>query len=336
MTDPVQIRAYRPGDETGILAAYNKVFPTPDGQIPPRSLAHWQWKFRDNPAGAIHAVVAEHETEGVVGSYVTLPVRIWLEGKPALAGQPIDLFVLPDWRRHGARPGLFVHCAYKHYELWGGVDEGKNVFHYGWPVPNWRIGQKYLKYENIRDWDFLFRELATAPVRAAPGGLAVHTVARFSADVDALWETQKNELQLALVRDQRYLNWRYADAHDRSYVLMECRETATGRLRGLCVYTKSDFLIPGSAYLVEWLCPIDDHDAMHALVAAGEERGRRDGAKVLATLFPQQNPRFLMFQRLGFLVYGTNYFTVVAPFDTRGTLFYREQWYHTCGDSDLV
>ena len=42
------------------------------------------------------------------------------------------------------------------------------------------------------------------------------------------------------------------------------------------------------------------------------------------------------FQQLGFLAYGTNYFLVVIPFDNRGTLFYREQWYHTAGDSDLL
>jgi hypothetical protein len=230
---------------------------------------------------------------------------------------------------------LFVHVALKQYELFKIPGEGKNEFHYGWPVPNWRIGQKYLSYENIRDWDFLFRELTAAP-RAAPGELEVREVKRFTADVDALWEQQKTTMGLGIVRDARYLNWRYADAHDAKYRLYECRERSTGRLRGISVYTQNDFLRPRTAFLVDWLLPEGDDDATVAMVANAEARGRADGAPVLATLFPQQDPRFLRFQRLGFLVYGTRYFTVVAPFDNRGTLFYREQWYHTCGDSDLV
>lgn len=335
MTD-VEIRAYRPGDEQGLLAGYNKVFPTADGSIKPRSMAHWQWKFLDNPTGLVHIAVAEHQEAGIVGCYVTLPYRIWIEQKPAIAGQVVDLFVLPEFRRVGPRPGLFVNVGLKQYELFKIPGEGKNEFTFGWPVPNWRIGQRYLNYENIRDWDFLFRELHAAPPRAVPQELEVREVARFGTDVDALWEQQKTSMGLAIVRDARYLNWRYADAHDASYRLYECRERSTGRLRGISVYTQNDFLFPRTAFLVDWLLPADDDDAMVAMVANAEARARADGAPVLATLFPQQDPRFLKFQRLGFLVYGTRYFLVVAPFDSRGTLFYREQWYHTAGDSDLV
>lgn len=333
----VTLRAYRPGDEVGILAGYNQVFPTPDGRIQPRSMAHWRWKFQDNPAGQIHVAVAEHPAAGIVGCYVTLPVRTWLQGEEKTCGQVVDLYVLPEYRRIGPRPGLFVNVAHEHYRLFGGPGEGKNEFHYGWPVPNWRIGQKYLNYENIRDWDFLFRELVPdAAPRSAPAGLAVTAVPRFGADVDALWARMQPGIGCALIRDARYLNWRYADAHDASYRLYECREIQGGALRGICVYTQCDFLFPRTAFLADWLLPDADDDATAAMVAAAERQARADGAPVLATLFPQQDPRFLKFQRLGFLVYGTRYFLVVAPFDTRGTLFYREQWYHTAGDSDLV
>ena len=42
MSDAIEIRGYRPGDEHGILAGYNKVFPTPDGKVRPRTLEHWR------------------------------------------------------------------------------------------------------------------------------------------------------------------------------------------------------------------------------------------------------------------------------------------------------
>jgi hypothetical protein len=332
MTDPVTIRAYRKGDEQQLLAGYNAVFEKQ------RSLEHWNWQFRDNPVGAVHIAVAEHETAGIVGSYTSMPVRVQMDGEELVAAQGLDMWVLPDFRRHGARPGLFVHIGWKMYEIFGGTGPGQARFHYGWPIPNWRIGQKYLRYENIRDWDFLFRIVPPGglPKRPVSNELEVRRVARVGAEVDALWQRQKNEVALSIVRDQRYLNWRYADSKAAKYELLECRERSSGALRGVAVWTQSDFLFPRAGQLVDWLCPADDDDAMHALVAEAEALTNERGCPVLATLFPQMNPRFLKFQALGFQVYGTTYFLVVIPFDSHGTLFYREQWYHTSGDSDLL
>lgn len=337
MSDPVNIRAYRPGDETALLDGYNRVFEQP------RSMEHWLWQFRDppigdNPIGRIQIAVAEDAEAGIVGSYTSMPVRIRMEGEDLLAAQGLDMWVLPEFRRRAPRPGLFVHIGWKQYEIFGGAEPGQARFHYGWPIPNWRIGQKYLRYENIRDWDFLFQHVPDGglPPRSSSDELEVCRVERYGPAVDELWDSLKDASGLAIVRDSAYLNWRYADAHGRSYELYECRERGTGKLRGLCVFTQSDFLFPQSGFMVDWLCPVDDDDAMVAMVANVERRASELRCNVLATLFPQMDPRFLKFQRLGFQVYGTSYFLVVIPFDSHGTLFYREQWYHTAGDSDLL
>lgn len=331
MSEPITIRPYRPGDEGSLLQGHNRIFPE-------RSLAHWRWKFADNPTGQVHTMVAEHAEEGIVGAYVTLPVFAKVDEQRRIIGQCVDLWVLPDHRRYGPRPGLFVNLALAHYEAWGGRGETKNSFHHGWPIATWRIGQKYLRYEMVRDWDFLFRELPAGGLaaRAAPGDLEVRRVERFDGDVDALWAAFAPSTRLAVIRDQRYLNWRYADAHDASYELYECRERSSGRLRGLAVVTHKDFVMPNTCFVVDWLVPADDADATIALVATAERRATELGAAVLATLFQHRDPRFLAFQRLGFLVYGTVYFQVVIPFDQHDTHFYKEEWYHTLGDSDLV
>lgn len=335
MTEPVEIRAYREGDEHGILTSYNQVFPTTDGQIKPRDLAHWYWKFRDNPSGLIQITVAEHQEHGIVGSYPVLPLRMILDGERRICAQAVDLVVLPQFRRYGERPGLFVHLGKRNQEIWGGA--GKTEFHYGWAVPAWRIGQRYLGYENIRDWNFLFREANAdgIPARASSETLAVRQVERFGADVDALWQRLEAGFLCATVRDAAYLNWRYADALDSDYRLYECRDQS-GALRGIAVTTVCDFLFPHTSFLVDWLVPLDDQDATVALVAAAERQANADGTRALATLFNPIDPRSLQFQRLGFLVFGTTYFIGMAPFENRGTVFYRDHWYLTCGDSDLV
>ena len=190
----------------------------------------------------------------------------------------------------------------------------------------------------VRDWDFLFRELPPGglPPRATPGDLEVRAVARFGPDLDVLWAEFARSTQLSAIRDARYMNWRYADAHDAAYELHECRERATGRLRGVMVVALRDFVMPNTCFVVDWLAPADDAEATVALVAAAERRADALRAGALVTLFQHRDPRFLGFQRLGFLVYGTIYFQVVIPFDAQETAFYKEHWYHTLGDSDLV
>src|SRR5262245_34596502 len=221
MSGEFEIRAWRKGDEARLLAAHNRQFAAADGE---RSLAHWRWKYLDNPTGQVHIAFAEHEQHGIVGCYITLPVPVQIEGRAAVAGQPADYFVLPEFRRAGARPGLFVQCAHEHYRLFCGTAPGQDAFHYGWAVPGWRMGQRYLRYENIRDWDFLFRESHGQKERSSPPQLEVKPVARFGGECDALWQCVAPTFRIAIVRDARYLNWRYADAPDRRYRLLECRE----------------------------------------------------------------------------------------------------------------
>lgn len=332
MSDPITIRPFRPGDESGVLRGHNLTF------TPARSLAHWQWKFRDNPTGQLHVMVADHATEGIVGAYVTLPVRVRADGTECLAGQCVDLFVLPEHRRHGKRPGLFVNLALAHYETWGGKAPHQNAFHYGWPIATWRIGQRYLKYEIVRDWDLLFHERPAAGFapRALPAGLRVQAVPRFGPDVDALWTRLQDQSRLQIIRDARYLNWRYADAHDASYELIECREVGSDTLRGIAVLTKRDLQIPGASFLADWLLPADDYDATVCLIGHAEQYANRQGSPVLATLFQHLDPRFLHFQYRGFKVIGTGYFQVVIPFHLDDTQWFKDHWYHTLGDSDLV
>ena len=138
-----------------------------------------------------------------------------------------------------------------------------------------------------------------------------------------------------------YLNWRFADAHDAAYELLRVpREERPAQLRGLVtvVCNQREWVFPDdlTTFLADWLAPADDDDATIALVAKAEERASALGTHALATLFQHRDPRFLQFQKLGFLVYGTTYFQVVIPFDRHDAYFYKEEWYHTLGDSDLI
>lgn len=333
LSDLIEIRPYADGDEAAIVACYNAVFPTPDGSIPKRTLDHWQWKFRRNPAHRMLHMVAEHRTEGIVGTYAGIPVRLWAEQSEQTAAQGVDFVVQRKWRRYGD-PGLFVALGRAYIDRWHGSEPGDVLFTYGWPVPAWRAGSQHLGYLNIRDWDCTFKELDAGRPRPEPGDLETRVVARFGAEVDALWQRLRSSFELATVRDSAYLNWRYADRPEPNYHLLECREKSSQALRGIAVYGAQSPAFPGS-YLTDWLAFDDDEDATVSLLAALERLAVRDGARLLGSFWNHMDPRFLALQHHGYRVKGTEYFVVLATakYETR---FFRDHWYLTLGDSDLI
>lgn len=334
MSEELELRPYRPGDDPGLLELHNAVFAA-GNDLPPRTLEHWNWKFHDNPVGTRHIVVGVAGGR-IVGSYTALPAHVRFDGARRLTDQGVDFVVLPEYRRRPSRPGMFVHLSRMYMERFCGTGPDDVWFTYGWPVPNWRIGRKYLDYLLIRDWLVTYRDLAPdARPRSLPGDLEVRRVERFTGEADELFETVAAEMPVMLERTSRYLNWRLADCPDKEYALFECRERSSSRLRGVCAYRVADLIVSHGAFLVEWLVPRDDHDTTVALLGTLERQGVQDGCPVLCSVWNPADPRFLHFQHLGHRVRDTGYFLVVQTFRA-DELHLREGWYYTMADSDLI
>ena len=355
----IEVRPYRPGDEEAILACWNDIFPTADRAIAPRGPETFRWYFLENPVGGEPRIMLAWEGDRVVGQYAGCPIRALLEGRgEAVVVQAVDLMVrpshrrmnLPDggdqvvhftdlvkrgWRAPRRRPGLFVHLGRRYYERYCGPD--KDLMTYGYAVPAWRIGNRFLGYEMVEGTMVLFRELQAAgftPAPATVGGVTVAEAEEFGAEVDGLWRRCAPELSFALVRDRAYLEWRYRDHPEHSYRIFKARD-GEGRLRGLALYRRGDFIIPGAGLVVDWLVPGDEEEAAAALLGSLEQAALAEGCPVLAALFPSRSPWFLRFQRRGYLVRGTEYILGVVTF-YRTADWLRERWYYTLGDSDLA
>jgi len=330
------LRTYRPGDDEAVLACHNAVFAAGANGRAARSLAHWRWKFRDNPTGVIAQWLAVHPTEGIVGVYAGLPATATCGGRRHLSLQAVDHSVRPQWLRVGGKHGLFAALGESFLAQWLGRSKDQALFVYGLPVAGWRTGARHLGWQIARDLDVVFRELPPgASPRAVPPELVVHEVARFGADADTLFAQLEPSFGVATVRDQRYLNWRYADHPDAAYTLFECRERAGHGLRGIGVVGTSSLAGTRTTVLVDWLQAADDGATMTAMLAAAEARAERDGTGCLASVWNPRDPRFLALQDHGYRVRGTERFLVVssAVYDV---VFFREQWYFTLGDTDLV
>ncbi len=338
MANAVEIRPWQPGDESSIVAGWNRIFPAQDG-LRPRDLAYWQWQFRDNPSGPTEVAVAVADGR-VVGQYACVPQRAVDEGMPMTIGLIADAFVLPEFRRAGGRPGLIIHLARALHGFYCGAQASRRApghsLLYGYPFPIWRIAQRYLGSEMVRDMDVLFREVATPGYASneAPAEVVVEAAPSAGQAANELWAACSAEVRFGIVRDQAYLDWRFGAHPERDYTFFLARDAGSGVPRGLAVYSCGRYVVD-AGILCDWLVPVADEAAELALLAALEERTRADARPVLLAVLPQPDPRFLRWQRRGFLVGPPSHFLVMNTF-RHHVRHLRDRWFYTLGDSDLV
>src|SRR5688572_16637755 len=162
-----EIRPYRPGDEHGILEAFNRIFARVDPTFRPRTLAEWRWQYERNPSGR-RIYLAVGPDGRVLAQYAGIPQRVLLDGQPGHFSQSVDSMADPEFRRLAREP-LFVQVGRSFDANFGADAPDRDTLMWGLPVPAaFRIGKKQLKYELIRQQHKLVAPLARLALPASP------------------------------------------------------------------------------------------------------------------------------------------------------------------------
>lgn len=265
------VEAYRPGDETAILDLFRSEFNRE------RSLAHWRWKFLDNPYGGPFISLAWHrEPRFLIGNQVLMPFQLCVDGRPVLGGHSLDLVVHHDFRRQGVFEQTAKH-AFETLRRAGGsvLMAFPNASSYPGFVRtlHWRrILEPRLWVERLGVRRKLRRLLhasfpataADAPVRllarlglerrartarAATPGFEVGHLDRLPEQTNDLWDRERQAVDLSLWKDRTYLAWRYERNPDHRFVFHSLFRGEV--LEGLAVSTERD----GIALICEFIVP---------------------------------------------------------------------------------
>lgn len=329
-----RIRPYAPGDETELIAGFNRVFREIDPAFVPRDEAAWRWAYGDRPEGR-RLFVAEHQGR-IVAGYHGLPERVWIDGREATFTQVVDSYVLPEHRAGLPRPGLFAALGQAFFAEYGGPD--KDLVHYGMPNPTaWKVGKRFLGYELFKTHGLLGREPgrdAGQGTSEAPAGVEVLT--QFDEQVRWLWDRCAGAFGASIVRDAERYRWRFERHPRHRYTALGVRDSA-GILRGVAVWRRGDWILPNMGLVVEWLVPPEEREVGELLLAAIEARGRAEGVSALVTLIPEWSPWFLGFQDAGWLVHPSDHMLVGRLFHPRyDTLWLKDHWWYQLADFDFV
>ena len=322
------VRAYQPGDEIQILELFKRVFGYE------RSLAHWRWKFLENPAGQ-QITLAAGDDGSIIGQFAGLPVVAATHRESLLLTQGIDHMVDASMRRKG------IYRAMARHFFQTFVNPTHAIAWFAFPVPaNFDIEVKAFGCQGLQQvpnlvWDLSKRELWGPSLRHS-WRYRVDHVKRFGAAIDGLWSDCSREYSLATVRNSRYLNWRYADRPDVDYKLMVVSDQLSDRTIGLAVMRFGWFDEP-VAPMVDWMVRADDLEAARVLLSHCHDLAREKGLAATRAWFPDYAPQRDLLVSLGYRV-ETSRLHILSARDSEGSEVLkalREGFYYTMGDADI-
>ncbi len=331
--DPFVVRAYREGDEEGILQLFQTSFHVE------RSLERWRWEYRENPYGDLRITEAFAPDGSLVAHYAGYPVFF----VDATVGAPRrfpalqigDTMTAAAFRHVGRGPtsllGRSVRHFYAHYCA------GRVAFNYGFNTGNiQRFSMRFVRAERLEDCPYrvLLKDAFRGEEIRGFGklGWRIERVRHFDTRFDELFARVRRAYGLLIERDARYLEWRYATCPGSEYFTYALFRF--GRLVGWSVFRqKDDRLVWGDA-LVDPRHRRRLRPLLARVLALPEHRETRlvEGWLTSRPAWWDETVTALGFERrpepqeLG---------VVYVPFEHDPGEDFRRHLYYTWGDSDL-
>lgn len=334
----IEVRTYQPGDEHGILDLFNEVFGADSPQAPKRTLEHWRWEFERNPAG-MQIVVGVEPGGRIVAHYACLPAFVRLRGEVRVCGQGVDSVVHPDYRRGLKREGAFLKVARRYFEIYGRPEV--NAFGYGFPNRKaFRIGVRMLGYTPVASPVrtvarnlINFRDDREVSAGADPTGDVVR-VSAFDERVDRLWRRVEERFPMAIVRDRRYLQWRYLDCPSVRYEVFALTRPG-GEWRAFWVLRR-DWMGPPILAVCELFGDPSDTGALARALDQICSHAREHAQLRVETWVPPTHPYFDALLERGFTAEDSPFHLCIRIYEPSLTPSWaRAHWYYTIGDSDV-
>lgn len=325
------VRTYQPGDEQQILALFNRVFRQE------RAMAHWRWKFADNPAG--HQITLAVTGDGrVVGQFAGLPAEAVSPTGSFVLSQGIDHMVDPELQKQGVFAAMTRHFVQTF------LPPARDVVFFSYPLAHkhsidQRISASAELAHPVRAlrWDLARKE----PWRGDAGSWRtwrdrVRCVERFPLGVDRFWEsTVRPGIGVAIARHRRYLNWRYADCPDVGYTLLVAESRLTGRTHGAAVL-RFGWLDEPVAALCELLVPGGNRELLTLLLGAVHDLAREERLAAVLTWMPRDTTLHPALLDLGYAEEDTPFLlTRLADVNAARADAMRARWTYSMGDSDI-
>ena len=240
------VRFYQTGDEEGITVLFKQIF----GRE--MTLDEWRWKYQ-SLGEKVYSVVGENSSGKIVAHYGLIPHRMVFEGKEGRTVMIADVMVDANYRGMKSLKKLVKFPEEP-------VRAGGVPFGYGFPGENILMlpAEKLGLFERVEDVMEASKEI----------GREGHNVRRYlfsffelgcrDERIDELWKAFRETFPVMIIRDRRFLEWRYERHPLHRYTVLGMRKRWRKELIGIAVLRRfneeesllMDFLYRQSSFSV--------------------------------------------------------------------------------------
>lgn len=202
----MKIENYKDGDEVHILPLFNQVFGRP------MSNEHWNWRFKDNPAGqTLIKLMWDHGT--LVGQYAVSPIKVIVNGESVLTAHSLSTMTHPDYTGRGIFKKLST-SLYNYLEN----DLGSQAV---WGYPNTNSHYGFINSLGWKDMGVLHTmSIDTSLVKEIHGDIRFDIIPELGL-VDCEFIKTSLEMQNVYVeRSLEYMNWRFVKKPGNNYRIL--------------------------------------------------------------------------------------------------------------------
>jgi hypothetical protein len=351
------IREYNKGDEEGIVELF-KITGIPI------TIKDWLWKFRDNPFGSF-IWVGEHDGQ-IVGHVAYLPVSMKIGDRTGVGCQTVDVVIHPKFRRRG------MFLALQEAERMQADKRGVDAI-YGFPnnpsghlkvggartrarkeptlvkfldankLPSMIIGLRGPKILEIAARILLKIFLGImslySRIVSPPNNnysfedIEISTIKSFDDRIDDFWKTVSGHYDVIVIRNKKYLNWRYFEKSNAEYTVLLAEKY--GKILGYVALTHKVERNSKTGYIVDILA--SSANALDLLISKSIEYFKKENVALIRCLMLKNNVCYKILGSCGFIPVGSIWFVTRSHPCLPETLFHDSQkWYITFGDTDTV
>ncbi len=327
MTEEIEVRTFRQGDQDEILQLLDLVFAGwPHIDLPCTSLEHWMWKNFDNPQA--RSVVLIAQTNGrVVGANHTVLLKIKIGEDYFIGGQATDLAVHPDFRGIGVRTKMRVskydYCERAGVVFYLAVSGNPIIIQSAIRRKNPIFPHPILNLVKINDIDLhlekmpvenaWFRKLGYYVVKKmnsirylftdvthANQDVKISDISAFDDRIDDFWIEISDHYDYIVERDRGYLNWRYCDPRAGGFRVRIAERGS--QVLGFSVLKINRFLEDYPVgFVVDMMSLPDKPEVVAALLLDAEDYFERNDVNIVNALIIQGHSYEKIYKKYGFL-----------------------------------
>jgi len=304
------LRKYRDGDEQAIVELLNIAF----GRW--HNLEYWKWRYKKNPAGSPIIWLAEHDSK-IIGHCAVIPIRMKVGNTYITGSFNRNAATHPEYQGKGVFSSIINRC----YQ-----DAAEKDIPLTYGFANINLGPTYKRYEwrghicflvyvtKVLDWEprlsryihnkFLARAAACVlgkirRPRSTNGSLIIERISRFDERINRFWEGISKHFKIIVKRDQKYLNWRYADYPENKYTIYTA--VKDHRILGYCVLSEEQHENMRYGIIVDILGFQDYYNAVGYLIQRAVECFKEHDVDEVVCMLSEKHPYTSIFRKAGFI-----------------------------------